>query len=622
VRLDQSVQGLRVPATDVEAVFSDGALVSVVENAARLGGPVRAASAGPDDALRAAVADLYPGRPVSTAGARRSGNVTTYAVQGFAAAPTVEKVALPTPDGGAAAGYVVATWDTDNVLTYTTVDGAGAVVDREVRTADDAYNVFPEDPDKDKQTLVSDPADLTSSPGGWLTGTQYSNHISGNNANAYLDRDNDNAPDADGASEDITFDAVWNRTAQPTTTGNQAVAVQNLFYLNNLIHDVLAKAGFDEGAGNFQATNYDGVGAGGDPVQAEAQDGGGTDNANFATPPDGQKPRMQMYLWSPPTSHQVVIGNKAYAATGASWGAQLDGTGRTGSLVVANDGTGTTSDACEKLAPVAAGAIVIADRGTCNFTDKALNAQTAGAAGIIIANNTAGAPIPMGGSNRRVTIPGVMVSQKDGATIKRSAGVPVTIRANADALLKDASLDSDVVWHEYGHGLTWRMIGRMDDALAGAIGEGMSDVLSVVVNDDPVVGEYSVSDPAGIRSHSYEGYPGTYGDITGTEVHADGELYGAIGWDLWKRYKNDGLGRDDILADLVDGMNYTPSSPTYEDMRDGIVHGLELGDHPDRVCWVWDSFAKYGVGFGATGTVRGKSVVVNESFKVSPGCGG
>ncbi|MGN6574131.1 MAG: M36 family metallopeptidase, partial [Nocardioides sp.] len=229
LRLGQSVQGLRVPGTDVKAVFADGALVSVVENAARVGGPVKAASVTPDDALRAAVADLYPGRSVSTAGARRSGNVTTYAQQGFSAAPTVEKVALPTTDGRAAAGYVVTTWDTDNVLTLTTVDSAGAVVDREVRTNNDTYNVFPEDPDKTKQSLVTDPADPNYSENGWLSGTQWSNHISGNNANAYLDTDNDNAPDADAAPVgNEIFGAVWDGTVQPDEGDNQAVAVQNL----------------------------------------------------------------------------------------------------------------------------------------------------------------------------------------------------------------------------------------------------------------------------------------------------------------------------------------------------------------------------------------------------------
>jgi len=76
-------------------------------------------------------------------------------------------------------------------------------------------------------------------------------------------------------------------------------AVTNLFYMNNVVHDVMYRLGFDEAAGNFQATNYTPDGNGGDDVRAEAQDGGGTNNANFATPAmDGGRPRMQMYLWT------------------------------------------------------------------------------------------------------------------------------------------------------------------------------------------------------------------------------------------------------------------------------------------------------------------------------------
>ena len=54
--------------------------------------------------------------------------------------------------------------------------------------------------------------------------------------------------------------------------------------------------GFTEAAGNFQVNNYGNGGLGGDAVNAEAQDGGGTNNANFGTPPDGTQPRMQMYV--------------------------------------------------------------------------------------------------------------------------------------------------------------------------------------------------------------------------------------------------------------------------------------------------------------------------------------
>ncbi|MEZ5543856.1 MAG: M36 family metallopeptidase [Lysobacteraceae bacterium] len=59
--------------------------------------------------------------------------------------------------------------------------------------------------------------------------------------------------------------------------------------------------GFDEGSGNFQQTNFGGTGLGGDRVLADAQDSSGTNNANFATPPDGTSGRMQMFRFTAPT---------------------------------------------------------------------------------------------------------------------------------------------------------------------------------------------------------------------------------------------------------------------------------------------------------------------------------
>jgi extracellular elastinolytic metalloproteinase len=68
--------------------------------------------------------------------------------------------------------------------------------------------------------------------------------------------------------------------------------------MNNRLHDVTYRYGFTEAAGNFQANNYGKGGAGGDAVNAEAQDSADINNANFAAPPDGQAPRMQMYVWN------------------------------------------------------------------------------------------------------------------------------------------------------------------------------------------------------------------------------------------------------------------------------------------------------------------------------------
>ena len=91
-------------------------------------------------------------------------------------------------------------------------------------------------------------------PSGWLfDGAQSSLNISGNNVNAYLDAVSDNKPDPGG---DVVTDGQFlteaDLTQSPTTEDNREVAVQNLFYLNNVIHDTLRAAGFTEAAGNFQ----------------------------------------------------------------------------------------------------------------------------------------------------------------------------------------------------------------------------------------------------------------------------------------------------------------------------------------------------------------------------------
>ena len=70
----------------------------------------------------------------------------------------------------------------------------------------------------------------------------------------------------------------------------------NLFYWNNVIHDLHYLYGFNEAAGNFQQNNYGKGGQGNDRLDADAQDGSGTNNANMLTLPEGVSPRMQMYI--------------------------------------------------------------------------------------------------------------------------------------------------------------------------------------------------------------------------------------------------------------------------------------------------------------------------------------
>src|SRR5204862_2410114 len=140
--------------------------------------------------------------------------------------------------------------------------------------------------------------------------------------------------------------------------------------------------------------------------------------------------------------------------------------------------------------------------------------------------------LTMGGLDATITISSVLIGKSDGTALK--AGLPANATArltNPPPLQRDGDLDADIVFHEYGHGLTWRMIGGMSGKMSGAIGEGMSDTLAIILTEDDVVGEYAFDDPAGIRSAPYADYPRTYGDIApGNEVHFDGEVYGAIGW--------------------------------------------------------------------------------------------
>ncbi len=202
-----------------------------------------------------------------------------------------------------------------------------------------SYRVFQlplESPNDGPQTLVKDPADPRFSPYGWhdVDGKPGADRTiaEGNNVHAYSDSLNLGggalgAPtvDYDGDAPDpvigevdggptLTFDNAFDPD-DTTAQLNRKAAITNLFYWNNTIHDVLAGYGFDEAAGNFQTTNYSGEGLGADSVKAQAQDGSGpTDNANFGTPAEGQRPRMQMYLWDP-SAPVLVTGDPSTVRT-------------------------------------------------------------------------------------------------------------------------------------------------------------------------------------------------------------------------------------------------------------------------------------------------------------------
>jgi Zn-dependent metalloprotease len=354
--------------------------------------------------------------------------------------------------------------------------------------------VYTEAPDKGARQLVSFVGDVTiNTAAGWM-GT--ATVTTGNNVEAYLDTDANNAPDnnngtglsvghASAANQDFTF--PFSTTVDPRT--QQAAVVTNLFYYNNIMHDFSYNLGFTETARNFQVNNFGRGGTGNDSVRAEAQDGSGTNNANFATPPDGSRPRMQQYLFTSP---------------------------------------------------------------------------------------------------------------------------------NPD---RDSSVDGDVVFHEYGHGISNRLIGNGSTALSGtqsgAMGEGWSDYWAITINNDGAVGEYVTNNPNGIRRAAYTvpaaAVHDSYADL-GSTVHNDGEVWAATLWDLRTQ-----LGATITDRIVLNGMKFTPNRPSYLNARDGIIQADQNLNGGANRCAIWTVFARHGMGVSAVGNDGTTHVAATD---VPADCGG
>ena len=177
--------------------------------------------------------------------------------------------------------------------------------------APNQYNVFDyplEAPTFGSRTLVTSPYNRFAPTGtgpdlatnGWHSdGTTAYTNTKGNNVDAKDDIANNNETTigSSPSSASLDFNYTYSQTTGSAAT-NLNAAITNLFYWNNVLHDVLWRYGFDEPSGNFQKNNMGRGGADNDFVFADAQDGSGTNNANFSTPADGGNGRMQMFIWS------------------------------------------------------------------------------------------------------------------------------------------------------------------------------------------------------------------------------------------------------------------------------------------------------------------------------------
>jgi extracellular elastinolytic metalloproteinase len=515
---------------------------------------------------------------------------------------------------------------------------------------DDQYRVFAipaESAIHGPHTLVTGPFNATASPLGWhdtdgVAGEEYT-ITRGNNVYAFEDRDNDNQPgySPDGGSS-LNFDFPIDSTDNPDQFLDAAIT--NLFYMNNIMHDVYYQYGFDEQSGNFQVNNYGNGGQAQDDVSAQAQDGSGTNNANFGTPPDGSNPRMQMYLWNPSGGAPLMFYVDSptdlkgrFASSSANFGPSIPTTPLSGEMVIAIDSLGNDfMDACSPIlnpSDVAGKIAFIRKGGGCSYTDKVENCEAAGAIAVVIMNTGLGDPSAMTGTpSTAINIPVLMIGRNEGNRFKNflETGEPmfVTLFNDGWSGVTDSDFDNGIIAHEYGHGISNRLTGGPNNSGClgneDQMGEGWSDWLGLMVTIEPGdvgttrrgIGVYVQNEPIegdGIRPKPYSTdfniNSATYnttniGSIT--RPHGIGYVWATMLWDLtWNLIDAHGLdldlyvgtGGNNIAMELViEGMKLQACQPGFVDGRDAILEADELLNNSENECLIWRTFAKRGLG--------------------------
>ena len=528
-----------------------------------------------------------------------------------------------------------------------------------------SYRVFAvplESPDLGERTVVSEPADERASPFGWhdtdnRAGAEFQT-LRGNNVIAYQDTSNTDEIDLDGpdGGANLVFDYDLDLTGRPED--NLEADLTNLFYWNNIMHDWSYRFGFTEVAGNFQQNNYGKGGRESDAVLAESLDGSSVNNASFSAPRDGAPGRMQMFKWKVGTDLNILSpeGIADVYRTGAAGFGPLVEEDLTGDVVYMLDDRGAVRDGCDQIlnADELTGNIALVDRGLCNFSFKVYQAQEAGAVACIVCNNLQNAQLitmAAGDNAEDVTIPSLFLSREDCALIKANleAGVQVSFGRTREL---SSSFDNGVVVHEYGHGISLRLVGG--PSTSGCLqsdeemGEGWSDFFALVLTqmetDEAALprgiatflrGEPRTS--TGIRRYQYstdmEINPQVHSHIRyTTRPHDVGEIWAAVLWDMyWKFidiYGYDSTWQDPTSGNaiavqlIMDGMKLQVCDATLTEARDAILDADELNFLGMHGCLIWEVFARRGLGidaFAGDFIIRYDNV---DGFKVPLSCSG
>jgi uncharacterized repeat protein (TIGR01451 family) len=254
--------------------------------------------------------------------------------------------------------------------------------------------------------------------------------------------------------------------------------------------------------------------------------------------------------------------------------------------------------------------------------------------------------------------------------------VNVTIQRFAD---RDGALDQQIVFHEWMHYMSNRLIGNGNGLVSlqgGGMGEGWGDtnaMLLTVREEDLSVpsnanynGVYALATHAlgggnfdgsendslyfGIRRYPYStdmtknpltfthiqdgvalppGIPTFPIPVANSEVHNTGEVWATMLWECYAGMLRDTTGatprmsfktaQDRWRAYLVGGMKATPVAPTILEARDALLAFMLASDVDDYIA-CRKGFAKRGAGALATGPDRfsGNNTPVVEDFTAGP----
>jgi extracellular elastinolytic metalloproteinase len=210
--------------------------------------------------------------------------------------------------------------------------------------------------------------------------------------------------------------------------------------------------------------------------------------------------------------------------------------------------------------------------------------------------------------------------------------------------------ESGIVYHEYTHGLSNRLVvdangnSTLGDVQGGSMGEAWSDwyAMDYLVGKglekdtstvgDVLVGKYVTagttirSEPldctVGASATACPGTPAagpggyTYGDFGkiagGPEVHADGEIWAQTLWDLRKA-----IGSKQAQSLVTRAMELSPSNPSFLDERNSILAADLVVNGGKLQKTIWKVFAKRGMGFFAA-SLDGDDAAPIEDFSTPP----